>query len=203
MLSFITWTNKPEVYQGMLESCKRFNFDAEYIPIYEQGISMARAYNIGTREAKGDILVYIHQDTRIHDPKFEEKMNQLFQNPNIGFAGPIGNIEITNGSWWTVGPQACRGRVHQGAYGNILSFGEYDGPARQLDALMMCTAKRFIFPEELPGIHFLDLWMCNEAFQQGLINWIFDSEIEHISGGETTSQSYHDNWKLYREHFQI
>jgi GT2 family glycosyltransferase len=226
MISLISWVNRKEQYNKLIYSIADNAFGDDqsgkwyaengrtvYKNIYEEPLyelidigqefdSMANAYNEGTRVATGDIFVYVHQDVLIHDKQFYEKVITLFkEHPNTGFAGPIGNIVPTDHSWWTVGPRHCRGWVRQGVYDNILSFGNYTGPARQLDGLMLITNKRFVFPEQLPGIHFLDMWMCREAEKQGYQNMILDIDVLHKSGGENRSQQYKDNLTLFRNFY--
>ena len=201
MISFISWVNNEEQYRGLVESatCE----DVEFVKIGQEVDSLAKAYNLGTSRARGDILVYVHQDVRIEGALlFKTIIEKTLSDDKIGLAGPIGSISVNNGSWWTVGPDLCRGYVRQ--FCNILSFGEYDGKARQLDGLMLCTKKRFTFPEELPKLHFLDLWMCMLAEEQGLYNWIFSGVvIQHLSGGERDSDHYNKNWAQYRARFKL
>lgn len=207
MLSIISWVSNDIQYQGLLDSCRQNGIKAEFIKVGQEAKSMAEAYTIGTEKAKGDIFVYAHQDVRIHDPEFANKLEILFlAHPEVGFAGPIGSIQMSGRSWWEVGPGCCRGRVIQGEDNNWLSFNggnNYNGPCRQLDGLMLVTNKRWLFPLNLPGIHFFDLWMCRIAELEGRTNWIFDSAIQHISGGENTSQSFNDNYELYKKIFLV
>jgi hypothetical protein len=199
MISFISWVNNEEVYKGLV--CSAVCEGVEFVKVGQEADSLAKAYNIGTSQAKGDVLVYVHQDVRIEGAQlFKTTIEKALEDKAIGFAGPIGNIDVNVGSWWTVGPGLCRGYVRQ--FTNILSFGEYNGRARQLDGLMLCTKKRFKFPEELPKLHFLDLWMCMLAEECGFYNWIFSGVvIQHLSGGERDSDHYNKNWAQYRARF--
>lgn len=203
MISYITWVSNKEqydVFKKSLDVCG--DIQREFIEVGQEVNSMAKAYNKGSKLATGNIFVYCHQDVRIKDKDFEIKLEHIFKEfPDTGFVGPIGNVKINIGSWWTVGPSFCRGRVIQGGGNNFLSFGEYNGHANQLDGLMMCTDKNFTFPEELPGIHFLDLWMCRVAELSGYKNRIFNTVVQHLSGGENTSDSHRNNWNQYKNKF--
>lgn len=198
LISFISWVNNEELYKGFLDSAKYFN--AEFIKIGTEAKSMAEAYNLGTQKAKGDILVYVHQDVRIRDTNFQDKLEYLFnKDKQVGFVGVIGNVQKNDGSWWTVGPAFSRGWVLQG--NNPLFFNAYDGIASQLDGLLMATDKRWKFPEELQEVHFIDLWMCALAEQSGLHNYIINSVVQHLSGGEVSSECYRKNWEIYKKKF--
>ena len=226
----ITWVNDEEAYEGLIKSC---TFPAEFIKVGQEATSMAKAYIIGTVTAldRGfercfdNVLVYCHQDVRILDPDFPEQVTRATDHPGTGFVGPIGNIRLSDMSWWDVGPASCRGEVRvpdnvqainaknpqdknpswphlqTREDGKWLSFGVYTGQARQLDGLLMATRHQFTFPNELPGIHFLDAWMCREAERQGFTNRIFETKIEHISVGETKSAEYWLNYGLYKAAF--
>jgi len=197
MISFITWCNNDKVYQGLLDTLPD---DSEAIRVGQEFDSMAKAYNYGTTLAKGETLCYIHQDVRILDKRFPEIVEKALENINTGFVGPIGNIKKSKNTWWD-NQANNRGWVLQDNFGTdvMLSFGAYSGYARQLDALMMCTKKKFKFPEELPGIHYLDLWMCAEAEAQGFTNGIFSCCIKHLSWGEMDRTKYEQNYELYRK----
>lgn len=204
MISFISWVNNKELYQDFKESVK--SFDCEFVEIGQEAKSISEAYNLGTGKAKGEILVYIHQDIRIIDVNFEKKLIEVLKDEKIGFAGVIGNLIINEGSWWTAGWEDLRGRVWQiDPSGKnkpfLLNFGDYTGKARQVDGLMLCTKKRFEFPEELPGIHFFDMWMCLLAEHKGYYNYIFNGLVEHLSWGDVKSESYFKNLKIYQDKF--
>ena len=212
MISVITWVNNEKLYAELRDSCK---FEAEFIKVGQEARSLAEAYNIGTAKATGDILIYCHQDIKILDPNFDKTIEIATADLKTGFVGPIGNIALSEDSWWNAGPMNCRGKVlvpgvcqttgnldskHLSSDfdGKWLTFGEYDGPARQLDGLLLATKQRFVFPEQLPGIHFLDVWVCKAAEQQGFTNRIFSTKIYHSSVGEAQSASYWLNYGLYK-----
>jgi hypothetical protein len=207
MIHFITWVNDESYYSGLLDSLAPLqnSYPINIVKVGQEAKSMAQAYNIGTQKSGfqyGDILVYCHQDVRILDTLFIPRLIQATRYDNqVGFVGPVGNLSTNDASWWTVGIGQCRGGILQG--NNPLWFGSYDGPARQLDGLLLATNKLFTFPEELPGIHFLDLWMCREAEKQGYQNRIFWTIVQHLSGGECSSQSYRDNLLQYRKHWNL
>jgi hypothetical protein len=196
MISVISWVNKPDVYQGLVESLP----DCELIPIGQECDSLAKAYNEGTRQAKGDVLLYIHQDCRIRDSRFTELLHKALEDPKTGFCGPIGSSAVSDRSWWDTARINLHGWLLQGEK-DLTYFDIYDGPARQIDGYFMATKHRFHWPEEFPGIHFTDLAMCRLAEEQGFQNRIFSVVTQHLSQGESTSQSYLDNYEIYKRRF--
>ena len=197
MVSFITWVNNDKLYQEFKESV---HFKAEFISLGQECRSLAQAYNKGTSKATGDILVYIHQDVRLHCEQFEGLVQKALEDPKTGFAGPIGNILPSTGPWWAAGRDYCRGIVYGMSNGEC-NFGFYDGPARQLDGLMLCTRHKFPFPEQLPGIHFLDLWVCALAERKGFTNRIFTFGVTHLSAGSIIGKAWRNNKKLFMKEF--
>ena len=205
-ISFITWVNNEELYKEFIASAD-FIKDAEFIKVGCKYTSMATAYNAGLKRATGNIFIFVHQDVRILDPRFPNIVEDVCKKENLGFAGVIGNIELAPAHWWGVKADKKRGSIitsqKKEVYEEgILSLGAYNGPARQIDGLLMVTNKRFIFPEELPSIHFLDLWMCHEAEKQGYTNWIFNALLEHLSIGNPFSAEFRINKKIYERYWE-
>lgn len=203
MISFITWTNNAEEYDRLQASVP---FKAEWVAIDQVAKSMAEAYSIGQQQATGDVLCYIHQDVIIHDPFFEQKVTSFCDShrDTAGFIGVIGNLKPAERCWWEMPRKFLRGRVVQTDKtgknkATVIDFGRYTGIASQLDGLMLITTHRDWRWPRLPGIHFLDLWMCREAKRKGRVNYILDVEVEHTSWGETSSKGFLENYELYKQ----
>ena len=158
---------------------------------------MAKAYNVGTKMAKGDILVYVHEDVRLIDSRFDELVTKATEDPKTGFVGPIGTTGVSTGAWWETPRNFYKGFIM--GDGIMDDNGYYDGPAKGLDALLMATRHRFTFPEELPGVHFLDQWACRLAEEKGLTNRIFPAVVQHLSRGNADTESFQYNLKLYQK----
>lgn len=207
MISFITWVNNQQEYRQFQQSVKCP--DVEFIEIDQKAQSLSDAYEFGQWAARGDIKVYCHQDIIIHDPMFCEKLTALFENQKyIGFVGVIGNTKRNNDCWWTTAKQNLRGYVRQTdktgqRKQTVFDFGRGTFESCQMDGLLLATDKQWEFPAELPGIHFLDLWMCNLAIEQGLKNYILHTDIEHTSWGETDSKEFAENRKIYLNRWRI
>jgi len=200
-LSFISWVNNPEQYDKFKKSVQYFNH--ELITIGQECKSLAQAYNKGTRQANWDIFVYVHQDIRIIDLDFQKKLEDIFKYwNNIWFAWPVWNISISNKAWWnTDNVQQWAGQILQWE-SKFERFTNQNCAAWNLDGCLLCTDKRFLFPEELPWIHFVDAWMCRMAIEKWFQNYCFETFVQHMSQWKIDEQ-FHKNMEIYQKHFNL
>ena len=82
----------------------------------DDGDTMFKKYNFGLANSDvsdDDIVVFVHEDVRILDENFEQKLEILFNNyPSVGIAGVIGTTSFTSmGGWW-LGDRTQNGRGH-------------------------------------------------------------------------------------------
>ncbi|MCI4348459.1 MAG: glycosyltransferase, partial [Thermoplasmata archaeon] len=54
--------------------------------------SIAAAYNAGAAAARGDYLVFVHQDVRFSDPRTFEPLTEFVRSTPFGIAGPAGVV---------------------------------------------------------------------------------------------------------------
>lgn len=199
-----SWVNNHSLHRQMATSFSGQGLG--FITVGKEHESMAMAYAEMQKQTEGCIRVYAHQDVLCHDRNFADKVRKLFdENSNVGFAGVIGATrpQPDGGSWWEQDKKYLCGFTYQTditrqRHSTTFSFGNYDKPAAQLDGLMLITDKDFEWPK-LPGIHFLDLWMCNRAKNMGMDIVCFETNIEHRSWGETTSLDYKQNKAIYKK----
>lgn len=209
MISFVTWMNNEKEYAAFKNSVAENVYErVEFLPIKNDvAKSLSEAYHIGQQNAKGDIIVYCHQDIIIQDRRFARLLTEACNQPRCGFVGVIGALHNSARSWWEQGKNNLRGRVLQsdktGArQPTVLDFGKYKGPAAQLDGLFLATPRKDWTFYDIPGIHFVDLLMCNQARERNFENYIANIYIEHTSWGETESIEYRNNFALYRAHIK-
>lgn len=203
MISFISWVNDQAQYEGFKASAP--GDGNEFIQVGQEVRSMASAYNEGMRRASGDILVFVHQDVRILDPDFRSAVTNACMSYGSGFVGVIGSTEIGKPSWWDTPPESHVGMVVQGqeighANYRLNMFRRNDCVCRQLDGLLLATRRRdFVWPEWLPGIHFVDLAACRMMEEAGYENRVFRTLLQHLSQGEVSSESFAYNRRLYEQ----
>lgn len=172
--------------------------NCEFIELGEEYESMAQAYNAGTEMAKGKYLVYCHQDVRLLDKQFTEKVEKTISaNPGIGIIGLVGTSSNNQRSvWFAEAASSYLGEVTE--FDVWMPFGPSNNVARTVDSFMMITDKRLVFPEILSGIHLLDAWMCRQVEELGYYNWVCDIQAQHLSRGNPSTQEFRDNLELYR-----
>jgi hypothetical protein len=130
---------------------------------------------------------------RFYDEYFAEKLEQF--TPYVGMVGVVGSNDKTDKSWWDTPRGSWRGRLIQGDRFQVM--GDI-GPCRNLDGLLLATNKTVVFPQELPGIHFVDMWACRAMEQQGLYNWVMPTIVQHLSQGKLNDE-YFSNLKIYQK----
>jgi len=194
-LILITWDNRNDgKYEKHIQkSINNLNLDSIRIREFD---SISKAYNSVLDKYKDYIRCYIHSDVEIIDLDFVSRVQDAFLNyPNTGFIGVAGNIIGNHGSWWT--SPYIGGQIYHHDLNDYTKFGPVDTEAFHLDSLFMATDKPILFPDELPGIHFSDLWACNTSMELGYTNRIVDIKMLHFSEGERNSISYLNNYKQY------
>lgn len=206
-ISYVSWVNDKAKYQGFKDSVpKAAGIVREFIEVGQEFDSMAKAYNEGMRRSTGDVFCFVHQDVRIFTHDFEEQLDYALHSEDVGFVGVIGSVGIPNPSWWDV-PQLCKhGSIVQGDGKsnrfNLVSYSQGSCLVNNLDGLLMATKQKdFIWPEEFPGIHFVDLAACRMMENAGFDNYILPVLVQHLSQGENTSQSFQNNRRIYESKF--
>jgi len=87
------------------QACTRFERLLAKVPFEIIGIhdarSMAEGYNRGLRRARGDIVIFSHDDILILDPDFAHKISLRLQ--NFDLLGFTGTRRVIAESWWSAG----------------------------------------------------------------------------------------------------
>lgn len=186
----------------------------EIIGIHDAA-SLCEGYNRGIARARGDILVFSHDDILILDPpstlssqpSFADKVESRLQEFDVlGFAG---TAKLTDGYWWASGPQHMRGAVaHAGPMSRQLSLFVYGvtadevAPAQAVDGLCFIAHRRVVEKlgfdaETFDGFHLYDLDFSFSAHLLGLrVGVMSDIPVIHMSSG-----SFDAVWRTYRERF--
>jgi Glycosyltransferase like family len=168
--------------------------------------SLAEGYNRGVKRAKGQILVFSHDDIEIVSPDFAHKLlDRLGRFDLIGIAG---TDRVCGGTWmdaqWPhvfgqVGGPAGGTRILATAY---LIRGVAASPMQALDGVFFAARRQVVdqiqFDEStFDGWHLYDLDFSYRAsaagFRLGVCN---DLQVVHQSGG-----TYGDAWYQYARKF--
>jgi hypothetical protein len=153
---------------------KMFSHPRTEILIYENdgGEPLAKIYNDGLKDAKNDIIVFMHDDLIIETKNITPKVIRLFEkNPEYGIIGLAGTDNLLSGMWWQdrSSMYGVVGHEHEGKrHVNHYSKGDYSENLKEVivvDGLFMMIHRQRIkhtFNEQFEGFHFYDLPICIE-----------------------------------------
>ena len=170
--------------------------------------SLAEAYNRGAAKARGDILIFAHDDIELRTSDFAARMfAHLDRYDGIGVAGAS---RITGPRWDHAGQRHIHGHVlhvpPEGKAGVLLMAAGFQQPVcehvRLLDGVFMAVhrrvweAHRFDF-KTYDGFHGYDLDFSRRASDAGVRFAVpLDLTLLHRSTGR-----YGGDWRRYAERF--
>lgn len=189
MISFITCSaNSIEVPILRTSIANRIKGKYEIIcTVGEKNIGIA--YNKGAYEAKGDILVFTHEDVEIRSTDFDLEQASMcaYLHGVIGVAGA--RVLPDNLCWWATQEKLSGACLHTKNNEIWMStYGKF-GEVEVLDGVfLMCHRKTFQllhgFDENIPGWDFYDIDFTLRSIQQGLKNFTYPIMVCHHSLGE-------------------
>lgn len=175
------------------------------IQLVTDAISLAEGYNRGLSQAKGDVLVFCHDDIEIVTPDFPQRLLvHLACHDVVGLAG---TTRLTQGTWGICGFPHLSGAVaHRLPTEDfqVSVYGHRQGAAIQaVDGIFIACcrelAKRVGFDAmTFDGFHCYDLDFSFRAYLQGYrIGIAGDIGVIHDSMG-----GFDDRWKHYKKRFE-
>jgi hypothetical protein len=180
---------------------KMFSHPKTEILIYENdGVnSLTEIYNIGLKESKNDIVVFMHDDLILETPNMTPKIVKLFEkHPEYGIIGIAGTDKLTSGRWWDNRENmfGVVGHIHEGKrHVNHYSKGVFNDVLKDVvivDGLFFMVRKSLLkkeFNEDFKGFHFYDIPFCVENKFEGVkIGLTTKIGITHKSVGITNKQ---------------
>ncbi|MBF0179689.1 MAG: glycosyltransferase [Magnetococcales bacterium] len=146
-------------YQRLLEGC------AFEIVVIRDARSLCEGYNRGVRHARGEILIFSHDDIEILSPAFVPRLSRHLQHHDL--VGVAGTSRLIQPRWVSAGWPYLHGMVAHEAEG-VLKISVFGAPAltdpgaQALDgcwfACRRSLLERIRFDEEgFDGFHFYDL----------------------------------------------
>lgn len=213
MIHYVVAVHDREVYKEWTEkSLEKFK-DSVVIEVDDEpGDSIFKKYNRGIDRInleKDDLVAFIHEDVKILDPHFEEKIKMTFQmKPETGILGVIGSFEYGGFGWWHVDRDKHFGQIEQGlsngkSYRMIKKVG-FSKDMVVVDGCFMVFSAKFLkdyrFDEErFPGAyHFYDVDSCLTCLKMGFDVACADILIHHKSEGPMG-----DKWEEARGRLNI
>jgi glycosyltransferase involved in cell wall biosynthesis len=178
---------------------KTVGTDYEYVGIdnTENKYGICAAYNEGVSRAKGDLLVFIHEDCFFMEPGWGNMLYKKFNaDPKLGLIGAAGTQYLFSNSpaWIAAGMPFIKGRViHELRNGSmfvltIFSWNKADAEVVAVDGLFFAIPKKLFdtirFDETtFSGFHFYDLDICMQVRKTHRLIVTWDVMLKHFSGG--------------------
>ena len=180
---------------------KMFSQPDTEILIYENDgdKSLTQIYNIGLKESKNDIVVFMHDDLILETPNMTPKIVKLFEkHSRFGIIGIAGTDNLTSGRWWDNRKDmyGVVGHIHEGKrHVNHYSKEVFNDVLKDVvvvDGLWFAIRKSRIkkeFDEQFSGFHFYDIPFCVENYLEGVkIGLTTKFGVTHKSIGATNKQ---------------
>lgn len=178
MFTIIAAVNRHDVLEGnLLRSPLAGMSEVQFIPA--EGFSCAgKAYNSGMQRAKGDILIFAHQDVYIPcgwEVKLVAAMDQLEKvDKRWGVLGVFGIAEsgaLAGRAWSTGLNYEVKGQL------------PLPSPVQSLDELLLVvnTRRGLRFDENLPAYHLYGTDIVQESLRMGLGAYAIDAPVIHNS----------------------
>jgi hypothetical protein len=179
--SVVACVSDQEVLHRALGSCleKAHDEPVELIAVDNAGnrYSAPQALNLGAARARGEVLVFLHQDVLLPEGWFDRLADQIRTvEQYFGSWGVLGVFGVSLWGWMV-------GHV-QDPHGHR-KWGRLPCRVQSLDevCLMIRRDSGLRFDEELGGFHFYGADLCLQAQQRGTHCYAVDACLQHLSGG--------------------
>jgi GT2 family glycosyltransferase len=167
MISFVVCSIDPQKFQKLTQNFQqRAGGDHEIVAIHDAR-SLCEGYNRGAARAKGETIVFCHDDIEILSPDFPAKLDRAMTHYDI--VGVAGANRVIGGLWSLAGPPFIFGQITHldratGAYEvQVFANGRrLFGSMHALDGLFMAVRREVIqkhrFDEQtFDGWHLYDM----------------------------------------------
>ncbi len=168
-------------------------------------------YNHAIERSKGDVLVFVHDDVWIDDPRFFDEIRKgLDEFDIIGVAGnrrclpqqPSWAFIDAEFTWDS--PEYLSGAVAHGqtSHGSVTRYGSTPARCELLDGVLLAARRSALVDNDVRfdpqfEFHFYDLDFCRSASSKGLKLGTWNIRITHQSGGAFGSPGWREMYSLY------
>ena len=165
--------------------------------------SIHSAYNKILNHVRGlpglEALVLLHEDLRISDRHFRNKVAGARHDPSVGVAGAIGAVNVTSLAWWE---GEIRGALAESRFrveGNLA-----EREVETLDGALLCLSPWVVrnhhFDEAYQGFHGYDADLCFSVRATGRRVVVASLDLfHHTKGGYGDMRSYSSNDSIFRK----
>jgi glycosyltransferase involved in cell wall biosynthesis len=211
MITFVCSSREPKesFKEHIIKMCGLDKKKVEFLAYKnENEYSLSEIYNKGLKEAKNDIIVFLHDDLIIESSQFGKKLVKHFEkNPEYGIIGLAGTRELSSGRWWDnsrtmmgIVNHKHEGKKWESKYSN--DIGNNINEAVVLDGVFFAIDRLRLkedFDERFKGFHLYDISFCFRNFLTGVkLGVITNIRVTHLSIGMTNDQ-WEENKKLFEE----
>lgn len=201
------------------------NFDVQISEIFNiENDSIFKKYNRGMDDLgvdESDIYCFMHEDVKIHDKSFLNKLSMLFDyKKDIGVLGLIGTSSFPEmGGWWLCDHKFHKGHLIQGLPNGTTYHMDrgtgFNDELVSVDGFSFFCHGRFLktyrFDENRypNAYHFYDVDTCFEALRRGFKVAVADILLEHKSEGpmpdswHNTRNIFINKWKDFHWTFPV
>jgi len=170
--------------------------------------SLTEIYNRGLKEAKYDIICFLHHDLTIDSKQWGKKLlKHFYKNPEYGIIAVAGTSQLIDGCWWS-NKSKMKGIVKHTHEGKswLSKYSSHLGSDIEevvvVDGVFFGVHKKRIkngFNEEFKGFHFYDVSFSFENYLAGVKNGVcYDILVNHQSIGQT-NEKWLDNKILFEK----
>jgi GT2 family glycosyltransferase len=212
MISIITCSREPpSTYLHERNVRKTATGPIEYIRMdnRERRYGLCAAYNLGVQKARGDILVFVHEDAFFMESGWDAVLAKKFTDTTLGLVGIAGTQFLFPDppGWVVAGRPFIRGKVVHETHGGdrfhltVFSWDESDVEVVAVDGLFFAIRRRLFddirFDEAtFDGFHFYDLDICMQVRRTHRCIVTSEILITHRSGG-----AFDETWRKYAQRF--
>ena len=187
-----------------------------YIDNTNNAYGICQAYNNAARQAKYQLLCFVHEDVVFCSQKWGEILTKLLDDQSLGVVGVAGSTykASTISGWWDVPTSFLRKHLIQHTREGIIkedtiTLTQGQAEVTTLDGVFLATRRevwqQYPFDEvSFSGFHFYDTDFCTQVGQTYQIMVTSEIKLEHLSPGNPVSKSwienaikYHQKWKNY------
>jgi glycosyltransferase involved in cell wall biosynthesis len=186
---------------------KTIGCEYEYIRIDNttNKYGICEAYNFGAKQAKGSVILFVHEDVFFMEPGWGPKLLAKFQDDaSVGLVGVAGTQYLSQSAFWPgAGRPYIRGRViHEiqaddKFYMTVFHRDMVDTPVVAIDGLFM-AARASLFKHvqfdayTFDKFHLYDMDISMQIGRSHTIMVTYDILLKHLSRGD-----YDHTWKEY------
>jgi GT2 family glycosyltransferase len=208
MISLITCSNQPARFEAVKQMYDRAMAGVEWeiIGIHDAK-SLAEGYNRGVARARGDIVIFSHDDVEVLNPDLPQRVAKHLE--KFDLIGVAGTTRLVGPAWFMAGYPYIFGQVAHPNASSQWTVAVYNAPRvcitgiQALDGVIMAARRdllsRIKFDEmTFDGWHHYDVDFSYAAYCAGnRVAVVCDIAMLHQSQGV-----FNADWRTYAERFR-